>query len=71
MEARIEVEATDSETEKRLAVVVAHTGQQKIDELGIPERASSWTDLIRTLDRLSDVVRVRLADLFVAEAADP
>jgi hypothetical protein len=67
VEARLEVEAIDSETGKRLAVVVAHTGQKKIDELDLPERPSSWSNLFRALDRLSDSVRVRFADLFVDE----
>ncbi len=71
VETRIEVELTDSETGKRLAVVVAYSGQEKSDELGIPERGSSWTDFFRTLDRLNDVVRLRVADLFVDESADP
>lgn len=67
VEVRLEIEAIDSETGKRLAVVVAHTGQKKSDELDLPERPSSWTDLYRTLDRLNDSVRVRIADLFVDE----
>ena len=71
VEARLELEATDSETGKRLAVVVAHTGQKKIDELDLPERASSWSDLFRTLDRLNDSVRVRVTDLFVEEPRVP
>ncbi|MCZ6877016.1 MAG: DUF3313 family protein [Acidobacteria bacterium] len=71
VEARLEIEATNSETGKRLAVVVAHTGQKKMDELDLPERPSSWSDLFRTLDRLSDSTRVRITDLFVDEPADP
>jgi len=71
VEVRLEIEAIDSETGKRLAVVVAHTGQKKSDELDLPERPSSWTDFYRTLDRLSDSVRVRIADLFVDEPRTP
>jgi hypothetical protein len=71
VEARIEIEGTDSETEERLVVLVAQTGEEKSDEYGFPGRDSSWTELFQTVDRLSDIVRVRLTDLFVDEAADP
>ena len=71
VEARLEMEAIDNETGKRLAVLVVHTGQKKNDELDLPERPSSWSDLFRTLDRLGDSIRGQIADLLVDKPADP
>ena len=71
VEVRLEMEAIDNETGKRLAVVVAYTGQKKNDEFDLPERPASWSDLFRTLDRLSDSVRGQIHGLLVDEPADP
>jgi hypothetical protein len=71
VEVRLEMEAIDNETGKRLAVVVAYTGQKKNDELDLPERPSSWSDLFRTLDRLSDSIKGQIHSLLVDEPADP
>ncbi len=71
VEARLEIEATDSETGKRLAVLVAHSGQKENDELDQPERSVSWSDLFRSLDRLSASIRGKIDVLFVDEPVNP
>ena len=63
--ARVEIETIDSETGKRLAVLVTQAGQK------METRPLSWSDLFRSLDHLGDVVRARVADLFVDEPQTP
>jgi hypothetical protein len=64
VKARLELEATDSETGKRLVVLVFQSSQNKIER---SEGPSFWSNLIRKLDLLSEVVQAQVADLFVDE----
>jgi hypothetical protein len=65
VEARIEVQALDGETGERLAVIVAKVGQKEVDELKVEANPSSWSDLLRSMDNLSDAAQRRFADLFI------
>ena len=52
VEVVLEMEATDSTTGRRLGFVGTQSGQRKIKEMSVPERKSSWTNLVRRLDDL-------------------
>jgi len=54
VEATVEAEIVDSVSEKRLGVVVAQRGQRRVKELEVEESPSSWSDLLWTLDALSE-----------------
>jgi hypothetical protein len=64
VEVVLEMEATDSTTGRRLGFVAAQSGQRKIKELDLPERKSSWADLVRRLADLSPRIERNFSFLY-------
>jgi len=64
VEVVLEMEATDSTTGRRLGFVAAQSGQRKIKELDVPERESSWADLVRRLADLSPRIERNFSFLY-------
>ena len=67
VEATIEAELLDGESQRRLGVMISQEGQRRVSELGVPESTSSWSDLVFTLNRVGRAANDYFADLLVEE----
>jgi len=62
VEATLEYEALDSETDLRLGVVIAQEGQRAVEELDVRESPASWSELASILRRLGTAASNYFAD---------
>ena len=65
VEATIEAELLDGESQRRLGVLMTQEGQRQVTELGVPEGTSSWSDLVFTLHRAGRAAHGHFGDLMV------
>ncbi len=63
VEATLEYEALDSETDLRLGVVIAQEGQREVEELDVRESSASWSELASIMRRLGAAASNYFADL--------
>jgi hypothetical protein len=67
VEATIEFELMDGESQRRLGVVISQEGQRRVRELDVPESNTSWSDLVSKLNRLGRAASDHFADFLVAQ----
>jgi len=67
VEATIEAELLDGESQRRLGVMISQEGQRRVSELGVNESSTSWSDLVFTLNRVGRAANEHFADLLVEE----
>ena len=65
VEATIEVELLDGESNERLGVVIVQEGQRRVEELEVDEFVTSWSEIVSTIERLARVVQSHFGDLLV------